>query len=155
MNLKEFVLNPNVLQIKRTIPAEIGSVFEAWSSAHAMSRWFVVDPAWTARAWNEFRVGGKFRVEMSHGDRIVGIAFGEFLAIEPPHKIVFTWTSEGGVGVQDTIVTIGLKQLATGTELTLTHNLDPHTKEGLAHARGWEGSLASLELFLTRQVGSV
>ena len=52
------------------------------------------------------------------------------------------------MGVQNSIVTIELKPIGAKTELALTHNLDPETREGRAHAQGWEGSLANLERYL-------
>jgi uncharacterized protein YndB with AHSA1/START domain len=144
-------MNATSLCVKRVLRADVHRVFAAWSRAEVMSGWFVCDPGWTAKATNELRIGGKYRVVMSSGERTVGIAFGEYLEIEPPHRLVFTWSSEGGVGVEKSIVTIELKELGESTELTLTHDLRPDSEEGRAHARGWEGSLTNLDLYLRRE----
>lgn len=134
--------------VRRVLPADVARVFEAWSSAEAMSRWFVVDPGWTAKATNDFRVGGKHRVEMDRGDGTIFVAFGEYLEIDPPRRLVFTWNS-AIPAVRNSVVTIGLKPVGTMTELTLTHELLPDTGEGRAHGAGWEGSLVNLERYLT------
>ncbi|MBI3970859.1 MAG: SRPBCC domain-containing protein [Chloroflexi bacterium] len=139
------------VRIERVFPAEIERVFEAWSDAQLLARWFVVDPEWTAKAANDFRVGGRYRVEMHRPDGTVFVCWGTYLEIERPRRLVFTWNSTVPA-VQNSRVTI---QLASGgseggqTALTLLHELLPDTAEGRAHAVGWEGSLANLERFLS------
>ena len=136
------------LCIKRLLSADVNRVFDAWTRADSMSRWFACDPAWTATATNDFRVGGKYRIEMRRTKNIVGIASGEYLEVDPPHRLVFTWTSEGRVNVANSIVTIDFKESGALTELTLTHDLDPGTDVGRAHSGGWEGALTNLEEYL-------
>jgi uncharacterized protein YndB with AHSA1/START domain len=136
------------VRVRRRLPAEVNRVFEAWSNAEFVSRWFVVDPTWTAKATSDFRVGGKYRIEMNRGDGTIFVAFGEYLEIDPPRRLVFTWSS-AVPAVQRSIVTIELEPVGTSTELTLTHELLPDTDEGRAHAIGWDGSLANLERYLS------
>lgn len=133
---------------RRVLPAEVQRVFDAWGSAEALSRWFVVDPTWKAKATTDFRIGGKYRIEMDRGDGTIFLAFGEYLKIESPRLLVFTWNSAIPV-VQKSVVTIELKPVGTQTELTLTHELLPDTDEGRAHAIGWDRSLANLEQYLS------
>ncbi|HEX9296425.1 MAG TPA: SRPBCC domain-containing protein [Polyangiaceae bacterium] len=136
------------LTLKRVLPADVARVFQAWSSAEAMSRWFVVDPQWTAKATNDFRVGGRYRVEMRRQDGTIFVAFGEYLEIVPPERMVFTWSS-AVPAVQRSVVTLELRAVGHHTELTLTHRLLPDTDEGRAHTIGWEGSLSNLAGYLT------
>lgn len=138
------------VQVKRLLPADVGRVFEAWRSAEAMSRWFVVEPSWRAEATNDFRVSGKYRVEMRRGDGTVFVAWGEYLEIDPPRRLVFTWNS-AMPAVQRSRVTIELASVGWSTELTLIHELLPDTDEGRAHAIGWEGSLANLERYVANR----
>jgi uncharacterized protein YndB with AHSA1/START domain len=139
---------PDVLELKRVLPAAIDRVFAAWSQADALARWFACAPDWTATATSDFRVGGRYRIEMRSGGRVVGAASGEYRVIEPPRRLVFTWTSEGRVGVADSVVSIELKAIGAGTELSLTHDLAPDSAAGRAHAEGWQGCLANLARFL-------
>lgn len=136
------------LCLKRILPADMNRVFEAWTRAEAMSCWLVCNSSWTAKATNDLRVGGKYRVVMRDSDGSVGIASGEYVEIQPPHRLVFTWSSEGRISVKNSIVTIELKALGAETELTLTHDVDLDTNEGRAHADGWEGALANLRRYL-------
>jgi len=140
------------LRVKRLLPAEVNRVFDAWKRADAMSRWFACDPGWTATATNDFRVGGKYRIEMRCGDDTLGVASGEYLEVDPPHRLVFTWSSEGRVNVTNSVVTVDLKESGALTELTLTHDLDPGTAVGRAHSGGWEGALTKLEGYLRREI---
>ena len=144
-------MKEDVLQLKRILPAEIRRVFAAWTNADALARWFVCSPEWTATTTNDFRVGGKYRIEMHSGQRMVGVASGEYREIDAPRRLVFTWTSEGRIGVRDSLVTIELKTVGNKTELSLTHDIAPQTPEGRSHAEGWEGCLTSLERYLASE----
>jgi uncharacterized protein YndB with AHSA1/START domain len=136
-----------VVKLERVLPAEIERVFDAWANAETMSRWFVVEPTWTVKAVNELRVGGAFRIEMDRGDGTVFVCWGEYLEIERPNRLVFTWSS-AVPAIQRSRVTIELTARGTMTALVLLHEALPDTPEGRAHTVGWEGSLTNLERFL-------
>ncbi len=140
-------MNSTSVRLTRLLPADIERVFAAWSEPELISRWFVVEPSWTAKATNDFRVGGKYRLEMRRSDGTVFLCWGEYLEIDPPRRLVFTWSS-AAPAIQNSRVTIGLVSVGSSTELTLVHEQLPDTEEGRAHAIGWEGSLANLERFL-------
>jgi uncharacterized protein YndB with AHSA1/START domain len=141
------------VRVTRVLPADIHRVFDAWSSAEAMSKWWVVEPSWKAKVASDFRVGGKYRVEMHRDDGTVFVAWGEYLAIEPPRRLVFTWHS-AAPAIQNSKVTIELTRVGASTELTVIHELLPDTPEGRAHAIGWEGTLAVLANHLAARAGT-
>jgi len=124
-----------VVVVRRLIPVPREDVFAAWLDAAAMTEWML--PGSTTRSTIELdpRVGGKFRIVMSHGDRDSEHR-GEYLAIEPPALLSFTWISLG-TDQQPTIVTIELAERDGGTELTLTHRNLPASKIE-THTTGWE-----------------
>jgi uncharacterized protein YndB with AHSA1/START domain len=136
------------VEVTRRLHVEIDRVFDAWSRAEVIARWFVVDPTWSCRATNDFRVGGSYRIEMDRGDGTIFVAFGEYLEITPPRRLSFTWSS-AIPPIRGSIVRIDLTSVGMATDLRLTHELLPDTDEGRAHAIGWEGSLANLERYLT------
>lgn len=139
------------VRVTRLLRAEIARVFDAWSDAERMARWFVVDAGWTAKATNNFHVGGKYRIEMHRTDGTVFLAHGEYLEIDPPRRLVFTWSS-AVPAIERSVVTIELSPKGSAsTELTLVHDLLPDTDEGRAHSIGWEGSLDNLERHLGGQ----
>jgi uncharacterized protein YndB with AHSA1/START domain len=95
------------------------------------------------------RVGGGFRIVMQgrpqggdHEHR------GEYLVIEPPSLLSFTWISRS-TDDKPTVVTIEFHERGTGTELVLTHRrLPPKAVEG--HRKGWTDILRLLDEALTR-----
>jgi uncharacterized protein YndB with AHSA1/START domain len=140
-----------VLVVRRHIAVPRERVFEAWLDSESLAHWMgpetfnfthatvTVDP----------RVGGRFRIVME--GRTDGLDYehrGEYLAIEPPSLLSFTWISRA-TDYQPTVVTIEFHQRGTGTELVLTHRrLAPKAVE--AHREGWTDILRLLDEALTR-----
>jgi uncharacterized protein YndB with AHSA1/START domain len=135
------------VRVERVLAASIDRVFAAWTDAEALSRWFVVEPAWTVTAANDLRVGGSFRIEMDRGDGTVFVCWGQYLVIEPPRRLVFTWSS-AVPAIRNSRVTIELAPHGSGTALVLVHEDLPDTPEGRAHSIGWEGTLDNLDATL-------
>jgi uncharacterized protein YndB with AHSA1/START domain len=105
----------------------------------------------------DLRVGGKYEQEMivggdvgtcSHGHEAgeVLLHHGEYLEIKPPEKLVFTWNSHI---VENTRVTIDLKDMGDSTEIWLTHELLPTEEAKQGHEGGWNGAFVKLEKLLT------
>jgi uncharacterized protein YndB with AHSA1/START domain len=80
------------------------------------------------------RVGGRFRIVMAHG-RGDTDHWGEYLEIEPPSRLSFTWIS-ANTGNLPSIVTIDLHEKDGGTEVVLTHRRLPPGKVE-SHRKGW------------------
>jgi uncharacterized protein YndB with AHSA1/START domain len=110
-----------------------------------MSEWMT--PAGTATASVDLRVGGRFRLVMA-GEHLTIEHTGEYRAIEPPHRLVFTWRSEY-TGMRDTLVTVQLAAHGTNeTELQLTHEFDT-PDQAASHEEGWIQLISRLEAALT------
>src|SRR5262249_52863139 len=93
------------LSLTRMLPAPIAGVFEACTRPELMSVWLVCRADGTATALNELKLGGSYRVEMTRDGQAIGGAYGEYLEIEAPRRLVFTWNSDNA-GVRDSVVTI-------------------------------------------------
>ncbi|HYX86988.1 MAG TPA: SRPBCC domain-containing protein [Gaiellales bacterium] len=82
-----------VLRIERTFDAPVERVFQAWTSEEVLRRWLHGMPGWeTPTAEVDLRVGGRIRIVMrdpSGGDEAG--ATGEYVVVEPPWRLVFTW----------------------------------------------------------------
>jgi uncharacterized protein YndB with AHSA1/START domain len=141
-------MTSKAISLQRVLPAGVDEVFQAWSSSEMLAQWFVCNTTWTASAECEFRIGGRYSIVMRSGGRIIGRAFGTYLEIEAPHRIVMSWSSAGEVVVRDSLLTIELRAVGPDTALTLTHEIDPDSAAGQAHAVGWIGTLGSLHTFL-------
>jgi uncharacterized protein YndB with AHSA1/START domain len=72
---------------------------------------------------------------------------GTYREIEPDRRLVFTWAWES-TPERESLVTVELRPLASGTELVLTHErfADADTRD--RHDEGWAGCLDALGRFL-------
>lgn len=138
-------MNETTLRVTRVIQAPIERVFSAWTDPAQMARWFFVQPEWSAEVENDFQVGGTFSIKMRSPEGPVLDCTGVYHEIEPPTRLVFSWTS---YAVTNTRVTIELRSVGSATELTLTHEDLVDADIRAAHADGWGGCLASLEQYL-------
>jgi uncharacterized protein YndB with AHSA1/START domain len=133
--------------IRRLIPAPREQVFAAWLDPKSVAQW--MQPGNVAHTTVEIdpRVGGTFRIVMAHGG---GDAdhWGQYLIIEPPSLLSFTWVS-ANTDLQPSVVTIELREMASGTELTLTHRRLPAGKIE-AHREGWTDIVRKLSEALQR-----
>src|SRR5262249_9413879 len=78
---------------RRTISAAGERVFNAWLGPATLARFMLPGDASHATAEVDARVGGQFRIVMAHG-RNGAEHWGEYLVIEPPARLSFTWISD-------------------------------------------------------------
>jgi uncharacterized protein YndB with AHSA1/START domain len=139
----------DVLVVRRQIPFPREQVFAAWLDGASLAQW--MRPSGTARATVEVdpRIGGKFRIVM-HLEQAANCTVtgdhehrGEYLAIEPPSLLSFTWISNA-TDLLPTVVTIEFLERGSGTELVLTHQRLPQTSFE-SHRQGWTDIVQQLE----------
>ena len=82
-----------VLRIERSFDAQVERVFEAWTSEEVLRRWLHGMPGWeTPTAEVDLRVGGRIRIVMRDpSDGAESGATGEYIVVDPPQRLVFTW----------------------------------------------------------------
>lgn len=136
---------PDDIVIRRFMPASRERVFAAWLDPLSLVRWMRPGAEATATAEVDPRVGGRFRIVMQHSGGVTEHT-GEYLVIERPVRLSFTWISEH-TQQTPTQVTVECFEREQGTELVLTHRRLPESKiEG--HRRGWGAILQNLEQVL-------
>ena len=136
-----------VLVVRREIAVPRQRVFDAWLDSEAMAHWMRPGKVTHSTVEVEPRVGGSFRIQMHGGDGECFDHRGEYLAIEPPSRLSFTWISKH-TDQRPTVVTIEFHERGGGTELVLTHRgLPPTEVEG--HRKGWSDILRLLEAVLS------
>lgn len=112
---------------------------------------FLVDPEKAARwmgqtAELEPRPGGLYRVGVIPGH----VARGEFVELDPPHRLVFTWgwepDEEGATSVPpgSSTIEIELTPHDDGTRLRFTHRDLPSVESAESHGHGWDHYLGRL-----------
>lgn len=127
-----------VLEIERRIKARPETVFAYFTDAERYTRWMGVDAEIDARP------GGIYRVTAPQGS----VARGEFVEVEPPTRIVFTWGWEGNEDVppSSTRVEITLEPDGDETVLRLAHSGLPGAEAAALHRHGWERYLDRLAI---------
>jgi uncharacterized protein YndB with AHSA1/START domain len=137
---------PEILVLRRFLPVARERVFAAWLDPVSLAQWMLPGSVTGVLVEVDPRVGGRFRIVMRHGKGDVE-HWGEYLTIEPPSYLSFTWIS-ANTDLRSTVVTIELLGRDGGTELTLTHRRLPPAKVE-AHRNGWTGILEKLAQALT------
>jgi uncharacterized protein YndB with AHSA1/START domain len=108
----------------------------------------LVDPdevtSWMGQAATfDLRTGGRYRIDVIPGRT----ASGEFVEIDPPHRLVYTWGWEhedSGVPPGSTTIEFELTASGDGTLLRFSHRDLPSAESAASHARGWDHYLGRL-----------
>jgi uncharacterized protein YndB with AHSA1/START domain len=130
------------LVVRRMLPAPREEVFAAWLDPVSLAAFMRPGDVARVTVAVDPRVGGKFRIVMHKGGGDVE-HWGEYLVIEPPARLSFTWIS-ANTALQPTLVTVELTERGDETELVLTHRrLPPEQVE--AHRKGWSDIVRKLE----------
>lgn len=131
------------LTLVRNLRASPARVYAAWTDPVVMALWFGPHSCRVAHAEADVRVGGRFRVVMSEGPETHDVS-GVYLEVEPERRLVFSWawiTTPERVSQ----VTVTLRPLDTGVELTLLHEQFADEAARGGHRIGWTQSLEKLE----------
>ena len=132
------------LTLVRRLRATPERVFEAWTRAEVLATWFGPHHTRVEAAEVDARDGGRFRIVLreDNGDRHeVG---GTYSEVVPGEGLSFTWAWFNAPERQSR-VTVRLRAVEDGTELTLVHDRFADAATAGRHRRGWTESLERLE----------
>ena len=125
------------VEVEVRIAANPETVFDFFVEPDRMIQWMGRSARLDARA------GGEFYVDIN-GD---AIASGEYVALEPPDRVVFTWgwNSEDSVtSAGSTTVEVLLEAVGEETNVRLIHSDLPSEESATKHGHGWRHYLARL-----------
>lgn len=130
------------LTVRRRFDVPAERVFDAWLDMTTARKWLFTAPGGeVVRAENDPRVGGTFCIV----DRRDGQDFehmGEYLELDRPRRLVFTFAVDGSPGDR---VTVDLVPVPGGCELVLTHETGGELGDAEA---GWTMILDGLAMQL-------
>ncbi|HEY0759676.1 MAG TPA: SRPBCC domain-containing protein [Acidisarcina sp.] len=143
------------LEVKRVIRADRSRVFSAWTNPEILKKWFGPATMITSAASADPRAGGSYRIEMQRIEQRTAemqcsdksTATGVYEQIIPNELLSFTWHGNWVVD-EETLVTVRFKDVAGGTEVTLTHEHFSTADLRDRHEQGWTGSLEKLTAYL-------
>jgi uncharacterized protein YndB with AHSA1/START domain len=138
-------MNDAAVVVRRVFQASRERLFRAWSDPNELIKWFSPEGYRNPSVDADVKPGGCFRIAMQKlPDEVPFFVTGSYRVVEPPARLVFTWTWEDPKeNVRDTLVTIDLLDRGEDTEVVLTHELLPIERRE-SHSQGWNALLARL-----------
>jgi uncharacterized protein YndB with AHSA1/START domain len=89
--------DPRVLRLERVLDGPPERIFAAWTDPAVLRRWWAAERDWEcADASADVRVGGRYHLSMRDTTGGVRSVAGEYLEVDPPRRLVYTWTWEAG-----------------------------------------------------------
>lgn len=136
------------LEVSRHLPFPPERVFDAWLDPAMLAKFMIPAAGMDApRVTNDPRVGGRFRIVMNSPETPEGWPHdGEYLIIDRPNRLQFTWVS--AYTQDDSTVTLDFTARDGGTDLRLTHVRFPHAHSRDNHTGGWTRILEALDAAL-------
>lgn len=126
--------------VTRRFEASPGRVFDAWLDPAKVRLWMgraLAGVGEMKRVEIDPRVGGKFCFsDMREAGEAVHV--GEYLEIDRPRRLAFTWSATPG---ESSVVTIEIVPEGSGCVVTLTHEMDAKWAEYLGRVEGSWGKM--------------
>jgi len=132
-----------VLTLVRRLRAPPARVFAAWTSGAGLALWFGPHHTRVETAEVDARPGGRFRVVLREDGGATHEVGGTYVDVTPDKGLVFTWAWRNAPE-RESRVTVTLRAVDGGTELTLVHDRFADEATATRHRRGWTESLERL-----------
>jgi uncharacterized protein YndB with AHSA1/START domain len=114
-------------------------VWDALTEPAQLMSWWGSPDTYRTFDWQvDLRPGGKWssRAERLDGSN-QGVVHGEYLEVERPHVLVYTWIPSWD-GDAETTIRMELAATAAGTRVKVRHSgFADRTASGAGHAQGW------------------
>ena len=129
------------LEVTRHIKADPARVFAAWTRPDLLVQWWGPAGVSCPEAAVDLKVGGAYAIANQTPHGVVWIR-GEFVEVEPPDRLVYTW-GLGGAD-PDERVTVTFTASSGGTDVAVVHEHIPSQEAHDQHNAGWQGCLDGL-----------
>lgn len=147
-----------VLTFTRTFDAPRSRVFDAWTSAGQLSKWFCPAGFTVVSCAVDFRVGGVFEVAMRSPEGRVFRWHNTYRDIVIPQRLAYASSilDEAGGPIFDAVTSVTFKVRDGGTLLIVESSVEKlHDPAAAVFAEamepGWREGLGNLAAFLRRQ----
>jgi len=135
----------NTVRLHRVIAAKPDKVYRAFMDADALARW-IPPNGFTGKVHHmDAKVGGKFKMSFTNFTTGKSMSFGgEYLELVPGERLRYTDNFDDPNLLGEIQVTVDLKKVSVGTELTIVQEGLPAVIPLEACYLGWQESLANL-----------
>jgi uncharacterized protein YndB with AHSA1/START domain len=139
------------LVITRIFDAPRHLVFQAWTEADRVARWWGPQGFVTTYWDMDIRPGGTFRVCMRSPTGAEHWKQGVYREIVEPERLVFSfaWEDANGKPGHETLVTVTFLERGNKTELTLRQGVFETVAARDDHYTGWASTLERFAEYLT------
>ena len=150
LNSSTAIASDRVLVIERIFDAPREVVFEAWTMAEHLARWWGPKDFTLPSCEIDFRVGGSYRFCMRSPAGEDHWVWGEYREIVEFERIAFTWNREDFSGMiwSSTIVDLSFADSRNGTVFTLRQGRFETAPFCEEHRFGWSECLDRLGNFV-------
>jgi uncharacterized protein YndB with AHSA1/START domain len=134
-----------VLELRCVLPAPRERVFALLTDPAELPGWWGPHGFAVPSVEVDLRPGGRYRFVMQPPDGDAFHLSGEFLEVDPPRRLTYTFAwEEPAPDDRETVVVLSLEGVAGGTELRLSQG-ELATEERLElHRAGWSESFEKL-----------
>jgi uncharacterized protein YndB with AHSA1/START domain len=132
-------LDGGIILAKIDIAAPPERVYRALTDAAEVPTWWGAPEVYRTESWAaDLRVGGAWKATSRSVDGTLFVVGGEYLALDPPRRIVQSWRADWDGGAE-TRLTITIDPVAAGSRVTVRHEGFAGRRDSCAdHGAGWE-----------------
>jgi len=142
------------LRLERDLRAPRPVVFRMHAEPDRWRRWWGPGGFTVPSIEVDLRVGGGYRIEMQPPDGDPFFLTGEFLEVEPPARLAYTFAWEDpDPDDQETVVTFSLEDLGDDrTRLVVVQGPFATEARRALHAQGWTETLDRLQQLIADEI---
>ena len=136
---------PSTVRLHRVIPAKADKIYRAFVEADALAKWLPPNGFTCTVHHIEAKVGGTFKMSFRNFTSGHSHSFGgKYLELVPGKRLRYTDTFDDPNLPGELVVTVELKAVSVGTELSVVQENIPDAIPQEACYLGWQESLRNL-----------
>ena len=137
------------LRLERVVPAPAERVFAACLDPEELAWWWGPAGFSAPRVDLDVREGGRYRIRMQPPEGEAFHLSGEFVGIDPPLRLAYTFEwEEPDPDDRKTVVTLTFQQHGVGTRIVVEQGPFATEARRALHETGWTETLERLAQFL-------
>ncbi|MEU0900374.1 SRPBCC family protein [Streptomyces massasporeus] len=141
------------VRLRRALDGSCPAVFRELTDPPELARWWGPDGFTVPSVESDLRPGGAYRIAMRPPEGELFYLVGEFLEVEPPERLAYTFRWEDpDPEDRETVVTLSLHDIdAERSELVLVQGDFASERRRALHEEGWSQGLGKLGELLASQ----